>query len=139
MGISKMRRCATCWKDPATKSWRNPNNVKFGGTAESNWICERCKKAPANWPWAATPRQEVYGLERDDGDDVMPEPDRVPGQYETKLCIEIMKRHVLGQSQVETARELNTSRSFVQRTIYFWRSNYGGFLENLIDKMSKLH
>lgn len=134
-----MRRCATCWRDPVTRNWHNPDKVKLGGTAESNWICDRCKSRPINRPWVATPRAEVYGTERDDGDDAHAEPDRVPGPYETPLCIEIMKRHVLGQSQVASARELKTTRSFVQRTIYFWRINYGEFLEKLIAKLSNLH
>lgn len=134
-----MRRCATCWKDPATKNWINPDNVKFGGTAESNWICERCKNRPINRPWVATPRAEVYGIERDEADDAHAEPDRVPGPYETPTCIEIMKRYVYGQSQYAIAREMEITRAFVQRTIYFWRDNYGGFLENLIEKLSNLH
>lgn len=134
-----MRRCATCWKDPATKSWHNPGKVKFGGTAESNWICERCRKRSINRPWVATPRAEIYGTERDEADDAHAEPDRVPGPYETPQCIDIMKRHVLGQSQYAIAKETGIARSFVQRTIYFWRDNYGNFLNNLIDKLPKLH
>lgn len=117
------RKCATCWK-------------KYG-TSESNWICEPCTKREANAGWVGTPSCEVYGIESEDGDDAAAVPDSEAGLFETPACISIMKMYVNGASQRTIAAVVGVRLSFVQRTIYFWRTNYGYFVENLKTMLSK--
>jgi hypothetical protein len=61
------------------------------------------------------------------------------GPYETELCIQIMRGYVLGESTREIAANLSTARSFVLRTIKYWRDNRGFFLETLRHSLRSRH
>lgn len=126
-----MARCATCWPDPVTRTWHNPGGHKVGGTAESNVLCFSCRKRMANWEWVETPKEEVYGIDAEFEDDEKPIPDSEPGAYETPLCIEIMKRYCLGQTQRAIATGLDIELKYVSLTVTHWKTQRGYFLETL--------
>lgn len=120
-----IRRCATCWNGT--------------GDSESNWLCDRCVSLPANRDWVFTPSEEIYGLDQDDENDCNAVPDSPAGPFETPLCIEIMRRFVMRQSRRRIARDAGTSLSYVNRTISYWKSNYGYFLTELLREIGEIN
>lgn len=59
------------------------------------------------------------------------------GPFETETCIQIMRGYVLGESTRGIAIRLDVSRSFVLKTISYWRENRGFFVETLRDKLGR--
>lgn len=134
-----MRRCATCYRDPAIAHWKDPDKVRPRGTSESNWICNACRAKPHNRGWIGTPAEELYGREGEDEDDVNAVPDSEPGPFETPLCIEIMRRFCMRQSRRKIARELQTGEGHVRRTISHWKANHAHFLEELMNYIGRIN
>lgn len=133
-----MKRCATCWKDPATRKWHNPNpDVEPLGTSESNWICPDCYSKPVNEGWTDTPSAEVYGIEAEHADDTHAVPDSEAGPHETPTCLEIMRRYCLSQTQRSIAADVGCSHKFVKDTIKYWLKNRGYFVKTLKKSLSK--
>lgn len=126
--------CAICWQ-----------------TNETTWICERCRRSPANRDWVVTPPWEVYGVLTVDGEidptqieylkrlaeDPIDQSDvefeSSAGPFETPLCIEIMRQWCLGESRRAIAAATGAGRGHVDRTITYWRAERGEFLKRLLE------
>lgn len=116
-----MGKCATCWF--------NPQTGRSTGYADTNWLCERCEKLPANRAWRSTPHLELV---RDYEDtDVRATPESACGPFETPTCITIMKFYCMGLSERETAKMAGVQRSYVTKTVSYWKKHRGVLVKDL--------
>jgi hypothetical protein len=61
------------------------------------------------------------------------------GPFETEMCIQIMRGYVLGEPSRAIAVRLDVARSFVLRTVRYWRDNRGFFVETLKQNLRARH
>lgn len=132
-----MSRCATCTYDPIVATWHNPTNAKVRGVASSNWICNSCRNLKSNRHWTCTPSAEVYGLENEAFEAAQSEIESEQGQYETRLCIEIMRRYCLREPQRSIAKNVATPLSYVVATVRYWKIHRSYFLSKVMDVLSE--
>jgi len=130
-------KCATCWRDPAISHWLDPGDHKPRGTSLSNWVCHKCRRKPTNRHWTCTPSEEVYGIEHEDHSDASPVVDSIEGQYETPLCIEIIRLYAFSIPQRDIAKRVGTPLSYVAATIRYWKTHRGYFLGEVKRILSK--
>jgi hypothetical protein len=132
--VSRGEKCAVCYQPP--ESWYLPkrDRLLMRGTHETTWLCRRCRSSPVNRAWVETPSFEVYGsidaVLATDGP-ARPEVDRTPDPYATPLCIEIMRRHVAGESMRHISKIVPCALRYVFETVSYWREHRGWFLDLL--------
>lgn len=129
-----VRGCATCW-NPDDHPWKT-------GDPDSNWLCRSCRSREPNWYWRCASRRELADdpvtLEFHPTESRMEWPYQA-GPFETESCIQIMRGYCLGESTRAIAARLEIQRSFVLKTIRYWRDNRGFFVETLRQSLKRRH
>ena len=124
-----MKRCAVCWPIPGTT---------LKGRVDSLYLCERCRTTRANRGWTIGSKLEAGGWDMDEfqaGTSIDAAPRR--DSYAGKLAIQIMRLHCDGLSNRAIARKLDCNRTYVNRTVLYWKKNRREKL-NIIKRIARL-